>query len=100
MNIPETCPHCGAEWEKYDFAIARYRCGTQIDRHVTYSWASTVSSNCYQNIIAQKKAEIDELYRALCKYGWHETDCDFLQDELSCSCGFEQLIYPLILKVT
>ena len=96
----ETCPHCGAEKEKYDSGFVRYKCGSSMSRHIADDWASTLSSNCYLNQLAQKKAEIKELQSALCKYGWHETDCDFLQDELPCSCGFEQLIYPLILEVT
>ena len=65
MTTQETCPHCGAEWEKYDFAIVQFQCGTQIDRHVSYSWASTLSSQCYLNQLAQKKAEIERLREEL-----------------------------------
>lgn len=61
----ETCPHCGAEWEKHDFAIVQFQCGTQIDRHVSYSWASTLSSNCYLNQLAQKNAEIERLRQSV-----------------------------------
>lgn len=34
---------------------------------------------------------ISQLERALLKYGWHAQRCDFLQNELPCTCGYEEL---------
>ena len=92
----ETCPHCGAKTyvEKSDGDLIRFDCGTVFDTDEGVTFER--SDDCYEQQIKQQAAEIKELQSALCKYGWHETDCDFLQDELPCSCGFEQLIYPLI----
>ena len=61
----ETCPHCGAEKEKYDSGFVRYQCGSSMSRHIADDWASTLSSNCYLNHLAQKKAEIARLRNAL-----------------------------------
>ena len=85
----ETCPHCGAEKEKYDSGFVRYKCGSSMSRHIADDWASTLSSNCYLNQLAQRNAEIDRLRQAVldereaceavakahvcdsrCKYAW------------------------------
>ena len=61
----ETCPHCGAEKEKYDSGFVRYKCGSSMSRHIADDWASTLSSNCYLNQLAQRNAEIDRLRQAV-----------------------------------
>jgi hypothetical protein len=41
--------------------------------------------------LADAQKRIRELEAALHKYGHHEPACEFLQDTLPCSCGFEAL---------
>ena len=60
----ETCPHCGAERERYDSGFVRYQCGSSMSRHIADDWASTLSSKCYLNQLAQKDAEIEKLRTA------------------------------------
>ena len=61
----ETCPHCGAERERYDSGFVRYRCGSSMSRYIADNWASTLSSNCYLNQLAQRNAEIERLREEL-----------------------------------
>ena len=61
----ETCPHCGAERERYDSGFVRYRCGSSMSRHIADDWASTLSSNCYLNQLSQRNAEIKRLKQAV-----------------------------------
>ena len=61
----ETCPHCGAERERYDSGFVRYKCGSSMSRHIADNWASSLSSNCYLNQLAQRNAEIARLRNAL-----------------------------------
>ena len=61
----ETCPHCGAEKEKFDTGFIRYQCGSSMSRHIADDWASSLSSQCYQNQLAQRNAEIDRLRQSV-----------------------------------
>lgn len=47
----------------------------------------TVWSRVY--LASDVDARIAELEKALEKYGWHDSACDFLLDKLECTCGFE-----------
>jgi hypothetical protein len=37
-------------------------------------------------------ARIAELREALRHYGWHKPECDYMQEELPCTCGFRDVI--------
>jgi uncharacterized protein (UPF0335 family) len=79
MIEQQTCPHCGAERERYDSGFVRYKCGTSMSRYIADGWECTLSSNCYLNQLAQQAAEIERLRQAVLD----ERDaCSDIADEL------------------
>lgn len=60
------------------------------EKHVPRGWYT-------HNLAAQLRAaykRIEQLERALLKYGWHHPLCDFLVNEIPCTCGYEELRLP------
>lgn len=41
--------------------------------------------------VAALEAEREALAHAVLRYGWHDVDCPFLQDELPCTCDLEAI---------